>query len=194
MGKIELVEITATVYEVGAKIWLSYDKNFIDHAMVILPEPERIENSYGFDVSNDFQEWFGTINNEFSYPHFITKCPMIGLDFNHISEGISADGSEYISFTDHEIGNIGTDFFYDFIPDILNEINLSIDSMLSRLPMKNMWKEQSKVHAFRFVIAFEFTSHSSYDYYGGGVEYDTYVDWLGRVHIQDIMKIFSNND
>lgn len=191
--QIELVEITASIYEVGAKVWLcAYEHHegfdIIDHAMIILPAPEQFKDEWGnIDYSPDYQNWYGEKDNH--YAMFITKIPMIGLDFNHISQGISSERASYISSLDDSIGNIGiSDTYHDFVPDILNEVNADIDKHLHLLPMKNMWKEESKVHVFRFIVALQTTHESHYDYYYGGTEYDSYIEWLGRIDIRDIER------
>ncbi len=191
----DLLEITATVYEVGAVAYLRQDWQFddyyyFDHDIVILPEPLRIYDQWNksrFETSPDFYPEYGNVDTHSR--SIKSNIPFIGIDFRNISTGFNANGSSYISGLDAMLDQIGLEVYADFTEDILSEINKSIDSILDRLPILNMWKEPTLKYTFRFVVGLENVYEKHYSYADWSYEYEHYIQWLGRV---DINKVCNN--
>jgi hypothetical protein len=189
----DLLEITATVYEIGARAWVNRGRGdgdyYFEHDMVILPEPLRIYDEWNkrkFETSTEHYPEYGLVKDR----SFITKIPFIGLNFRHISEGgFNPDHHERMSALDCDIADMGIDVYINFLPEIMQEIDSEIDNILPRLPLKDMWKEETKRFVFRFVVAIEHIYEKYYVWDAWAYEYDQIISWMGRVNVRTMCKM-----
>ena len=175
--KIELLEVTATVYEYGAYVPVEKDFGWYNlrHNMVVTPP-----SVYGkIDTCEDWKDYYGEIEDG---EGFKTTIPLMGLDFRVISE----QSSVYCyrpSLTEIELANHSyAGVFMPHIDKILEVINQDIDHLLRR---SDVYLHNKFI--FSNIIALQYDWGLS-----GYLEPEPYCDmtWLGKVSLQDIAKQF----